>query len=230
MKLNCLIADDEKMARALLQDYIAQTPNLELVAVCKDGVEVIKALQERNIDLLFLDIQMPHLKGTEVARTLVGKDIQIIFTTAYDNFALEAFDLSATDYLLKPFPLERFQLAVDKAIKQIAPSKNIQEVSAPTFMMVKSEHKLVKVHFDEIYYVEALREYVRIISKDEQIITLETMKNMEALLPDNFIRIHKSYIIAFDKIKAVYGNQLEISTAKLPIGRTYKKVLMGRLG
>ncbi len=230
MKYKCLIADDEKLARELIRTYISQLPNLELVEECKDGVEVIKAMQNHSIDILFLDIQMPHLKGTEVVRSISNNMPEVIFTTAYDNYALEAFDLNATDYLLKPFSFERFVTSVNKAITKISSAINNEIESKPAYIMVKSDYKLVKIKFEDILYIEALREYIRIFTSDAQIVTLETMKKMEEVLPSNlFIRIHKSFIVAFDRIKALYGNQIDIADQTLPIGRTYRKQLIEKL-
>lgn len=230
MIYQCLIADDDFLARDLLKDYIQRTPSLELVSECKNGVEVIKALQENTLDLLFLDIQMPHLKGTEVVKAAGDRIPAFIFTTAYKNYAIEAFDLNAADYLLKPFSFERFQEAVQKAIGRFQKPTNKDVAEPQNFMMVKSEHKLIKVKFEDILYIEGLREYVKIITNEGQVLTLDTMKNMEVILPNQFfIRIHKSYIIAFDKIKALHGNQVEIQDTTLPIGRTYRQQLMEKL-
>ena len=162
MIYKCLIADDEKPARELLADYISQLPQLELVAKCKNGVEVIKALQEDEVQILFLDIQMPHLKGTEVVKSISNLPA-VIFTTAYEQYAIQAFDLDAVDYLLKPFSFERFVKATNKAIEKLNISESVSEdSSAQSFIMVKSEHKLIKIKFEDIVYIEALREYIRI--------------------------------------------------------------------
>ncbi|MEZ5022040.1 MAG: LytTR family DNA-binding domain-containing protein [Chitinophagales bacterium] len=230
MKYSCLVADDEKLARELIKDYLAQVDQLELKAECKDGVEVIKALQDQKIDILFLDIQMPHLKGTEVVKSVGDKLPAVIFTTAYDQYAVQAFDLQAVDYLLKPFGFERFLAAVNKAIEKLSSAQKVDSSIKSEYMMVKSDYKLVKVKFEDIIYIESLREYIRIHTTNDKIVTLDTMKNMEELLPANlFIRIHKSFIVAFDKIKALHGNQIDIDdNTVIPIGRSYKNGLMER--
>lgn len=230
MSYSCLIADDEKLARELIKDYIAQIDQLDLKAECKDGVEVIKALQNQKIDILFLDIQMPHLKGTEVVKSVGDKLPAVIFTTAYDQYAVQAFDLQAVDYLLKPFGFERFVAAVNKAIDKLSKVSKADSPTKSEYMMVKSDYKLVKVKFEDIVYIESLREYVRIHTTNDKIMTLDTMKNMEELLPaDLFIRIHKSFIVAFDKIKALHGNQVDIDDKiTLPVGRTYKQELIDK--
>ncbi len=229
MTYKCLIADDEMPARELLADYVNQLPQLELVAKCKNGVEVIKALQEDEIQILFLDIQMPHLKGTEVVKSVANLPA-VIFTTAYEQYAIQAFDLNAVDYLLKPFSFDRFVQSVNKAIEKLSGGAGAAaEAEANNFIMVKSEHKLIKIKYEDIVYIEALREYIRIFTGTEQVVTLETMKNMETVLPPNlFIRIHKSFIVAFDRIKALQGNQVEIADKVLPIGRSYRKQLMDK--
>ncbi|MEZ5007229.1 MAG: LytTR family DNA-binding domain-containing protein [Chitinophagales bacterium] len=230
MKYSCLVADDEKLARELIKDYLAQVDQLELKAECKDGVEVIKALQDQKIDILFLDIQMPHLKGTEVVKSVGDKLPAVIFTTAYDQYAVQAFDLQAVDYLLKPFGFERFLAAVNKAIEKLSSAQKVDSSIKSEYMMVKSDYKLVKVKFEDIIYIESLREYIRIHTTNDKIVTLDTMKNMEELLPAHlFIRIHKSFIVAFDKIKALHGNQIDIDdNTVIPIGRSYKNGLMER--
>ncbi|MCP4123419.1 MAG: response regulator transcription factor [Bacteroidetes bacterium] len=234
MNFKCLIADDEKPARDLLKTYVEQLPQLELVFTCKNGIEVLGALREHQIDIAFLDIQMPQLKGTEVV-PLIKEDLPVVvFTTAYDQYALDAFDLEAVDYLLKPFGLDRFIKAVDRAVERVK-SLSVPQVGSVSeeeepFMMVKSEYKLIRVNFSDILYLEAYREYVRIFLEGGDIMTLDTMKNMEATLPETkFKRIHKSYIIAFDKLASIQGNQVEIGANKLPIGRSYKSSLMDAL-
>jgi len=234
MTFKCLIADDEKPARDLLTTYVEQLPQLELVSTCKNGLEVLGALREHQIDIAFLDIQMPQLKGTEVVPLIKADLPVVVFTTAYDQYALDAFDLEAVDYLLKPFGLDRFIKAVDRAgerVKSIRdPQVDAVSDEEEPFMMVKSEYKLIRVNFSDISYLEAYREYVRIYLEDGDIMTLDTMKNMEATLPETkFKRIHKSYIIAFDKLASIQGNQVEIRGNKLPIGRSYRSSLMEAL-
>ena len=230
MVYRCLIADDERPARELIESYANQLTQLEVVSTCKDGLQALNALRENEYHILFLDIQMPHLKGTELVPMIQGKLPVVIFTTAYDQYALDAFDLDAVDYLLKPFGFDRFVKAVDKAIERVSALTNQAASGEPSFMMVKSEHKLVRINIDDIVYIEALREYVRIFTKDMNVMTLDTMKNMESRLPaEKFSRIHKSYIVALNKIGSLQGNQVEIQNKKLPIGRSFKNALMAAL-
>lgn len=231
MIYKCLIADDEMPARELVAAYIEQIPYLTVVNACENGIQVLQAIKEQEPDILFLDIQMPNLKGTEVAGLMQDDGPVFIFTTAYEEYALNAFELQAVDYLLKPFSLERFVQAADRAIGRLqARTNGSNDQTIDDFIMVKSEHKLLRVNFTELLYVEAFREYVRLVLLDRQILTLDTMKNMEATLPDGrFCRTHKSYIAAIDKVSALYGNQLEIGEVKIPIGRSYRARVLERL-
>jgi DNA-binding LytR/AlgR family response regulator len=239
MKIRCLVIDDEYMARLLLENYIQKLPQLELVSLCEDAIEALNMIKKEKIDVVFLDIQMPNLTGLEFLHTLQQKPI-VIFTTAYSEYALEGFRLDAVDYLLKPFSFERFVQAVNKAShylsfqhnnnNQTATSIPVAEIKEPRQLFVKSDGKLIKVRFDEIMYIEGLKEYVSIYTPDSRIITLQSLRNLETLLPQSkFLRIHKSYIIALDKIQAVIGNQVEIHKKLIPIGASYKEILMNIL-
>ena len=230
MKYKCLIADDEELARELIKSYIEQLSYLDLIKVCENGAEVVNALrEEEELHILFLDIQMPKLAGTEVVPLIKNHLPLVIFTTAYDHYALDAFDLNAVDYLLKPFGLDRFIKAVDKAIERVNSILGGSDDPA-SFIMVKSEYKLIRINIEDILYVEGYREYVRIYTVSNDVMTLDTMKNMETRLPgDKFCRIHKSYIVSTDRIASLQGNQVEIGTQKLPIGRSYKNQLLEQL-
>lgn len=232
--MNCLIVDDEYMARLLLEEYVRKLPSLTLIGTCENALEAFHLLKTEAVDVVFLDIQMPHLTGLEFVKTLQNKPA-IVFTTAYSEHAVEGFRLDAVDYLLKPFSFERFVQAVSKATdfvafyKQPFPSLPIEPPSsAPEYFFVKSDGKLVKVRFEDILYIEGLKEYVSIYIADKQrIITLQSLKNLEILLPeDTFLRIHKSYIVSLPRIEALVGNQVEICKKLLPVGTTYKEELM----
>lgn len=237
--MRCLIVDDEYMARLLLEEYVGKIPSLELVGLCENALEAFHLLKTHPIDILFLDIQMPHLSGLEFVQTLRDKPA-VIFTTAYSEYALEGFRLDAADYLLKPFSFERFAQAVGKAADVVTFRKQLfkpalsrsAELPEADHFFVKSDGKLIKVRFDDILYVEGLKEYISIYTVDKQrIITLQSIKNMESLLPgQRFVRIHKSYIIALKKIDALMGNLVEINKKLLPIGITYKDELLKKLG
>ena len=235
--MNCLIVDDEYMARLLLEEYVRKIPSLRLIATCENALEAFHLLKTEAVDVVFLDIQMPHLTGLEFVQTLQSKPA-IIFTTAYSEHAVEGFRLDAVDYLLKPFSFERFVQAIGKATdfvdfhKQPSPTLPSEtSFTVPDHFFVKADGKLIKVRFEDILYIEGLKEYVSIYTTDNQrIITLQSIKNLETLLPEGaYLRIHKSYIISLARIDAIVGNQVEIHKKLLPIGATYKEELMKRL-
>lgn len=224
-KLKVLIVDDEYLALNLLSNFVVQISDLELVASLKNPLEALQVLSANQIDILFLDIQMPSLSGVNLLKSLKNPPI-VIFTTAYSEFALEAFDLNAVDYLLKPFSFERFLQSVNKA-KELCNKANLgsqEELYSEknTFITVKSEGKTVKIFTNEILFIEGMKEYIRFRCENENYMVFERMKNIENLLPDNFIRVHKSFIVAKDKVSACHGNQLELGTYKIPMSRDKK--------
>lgn len=234
--LNVLIVDDEPLALDVLETYIEQMPDLTLIKRCSNALEANDALKSNNIDLMFLDIQMPQLTGIDFVKTLT-KPPMVVFTTAYPNYAIQGFDLNALDYLLKPISLERFMKAVNKAIEQaeLLHRENHTGPSAAAedndFFFVKADKKLVKVNFDDIIYIEGLKDYVIIRLLQGRVITLQTMKSLEEKLPfGRFKRIHRSYIVAMDKITAIEGNMVEVlekdKPKLLPIGKNYRDELL----
>jgi DNA-binding LytR/AlgR family response regulator len=236
--LNVLIVDDEPLALDVLETYIGQMPELRLVKRCSNALEANEALKSNDIDLMFLDIQMPQLTGIDFVKTLSDPPM-IVFTTAYPNYAIQGFDLNALDYLLKPISLERFMKAVNKAVDQaeMANMELTQATGAPAvndgldFFFVKADKKLVKVNFDDIIYIEGLKDYVIIRLHQGRVITLQTMKNLEERLPKHlFRRIHRSFIVAMDKVLAIEGNMVEVMEKDkpklLPIGKNYRDDLL----
>jgi DNA-binding LytR/AlgR family response regulator len=235
--LNVLIVDDEPLALDVLETYIVQMPELNLVKRCSNALEANEALKSNSIDLMFLDIQMPQLTGIDFLKTLSDPPM-VVFTTAYPNYAIQGFDLNALDYLLKPISLERFMKAVNKAIAQselvnleTVPSGGPAVNDGLDFFFVKADKKLVKVNFDDIIYIEGLKDYVIIRLAQGRVITLQTMKNLEDRLPKNlFRRIHRSFIVAMDKVMAVEGNMIEVlekdKPKMLPIGKNYRDDLL----
>ena len=229
MKLRCLVVDDEALARRLLEENIKQIPFLEFVKSCKNPFEALEALQTEQIDLMFLDIQMPTLSGTQLLKTLKHPPVTI-FTTAYTEYALEAFDLNVVDYLLKPFSFERFLQAIQKAReqwKQVQPPTPTLPVenglSGKDFFSVKVDGKVQKIKYEEILFIEGLKEYVRIVCQAGKYVTLESLRNLEEILPEGkFLRVHKSYIVAIGKVNALNGNMLEIGVHKIPVSREKK--------
>lgn len=226
--IKTLIVDDEPLALDILETYINKLPDLELVAKCDNAIDANEMIQKEDIDLVFLDIKMPQMTGIELVRSL-SKAPKIVFTTAYEEYALDGFELNAVDYLMKPIAFDRFLKAVNKAKESLAPKSNNNQ--AEDFFFVKADKKLVKIHFNEILYIEGLKDYVIIKKEVGRVIALQTMKSLETKLPDQiFMRVHRSYIVNIQKIKAVIGNAIEIIESgqpkHIPIGKNYKEDLI----
>jgi len=228
-QLTTILIDDQPLSLELLSDYVAKTPFLHLVKTFTNPLEALALLQDQKIDLIFLDIQMPELNGLQFMKLLNGKS-KVIFTTAYPNYALEGFELDIVDYLLKPVSFERFLKAAQKAI-QLSPSL-FPTVAIPQHPMsfpdpvlfVKTDYKIVKVFIRDILFIEGLKEYVAIHTANQKIITLQTLKSLEDALPnESFIRVHKSFIIALDKINSIERSRIFIKDAVIPVGETYKQ-------
>ena len=238
--INALIVDDEPLAQDVLETYIEKMPEINLVAKCSNAFEANQALKDHKVDLMFLDIQMPQLTGMDFLRTLQNPPL-VVFTTAYSEYAIEGFELDALDYLLKPISFDRFVKAVNRAKEQTVlqsgassagekATDETETVAKEDFIFVKADKKLVKVNYDDILYIEGLKDYIIIRCKDTRVITLQTMKSLEKKLPQNiFKRIHRSYILNLTKVEAVMGNMIEITEkgAKkhLPIGKNYREEL-----
>lgn len=235
--INVLIVDDEPLALDVLETYINQMPDLKLVKRCANALEANDALKQHAIDLMFLDIQMPQITGIDFVKSL-SKPPLIVFTTAFSNYAIQGFELNALDYLLKPISLDRFMKAVNKAMEQIdllhredTPTHTAVANDGLDFFFVKADKKLVKVNFEDIIYIEGLKDYVIIRLINSRVITLQTMKSLEDKLPaSRFRRIHRSYIVAMDKITAIEGNMVEVMEKDkqklLPIGKNYRDELL----
>lgn len=230
MKISCLIVDDEPLAIQLLNRYVGQTSFLQCEAKCSSAIEAMEILNSTKIDLIFMDIQMPELNGIEFSRTL-NKDIKIIFTTAFDSYALEGFKVNALDYLLKPFNYEEFLIAANKAkewyeLVQLKKTSSATE-DATNFIFVKSEYKQVKIDLNEVLYFEGLKDYVKIWLKGvaKPILTIMSLKSLENQLPvTRFMRVHRSFIIALDKIQIVERGQVVMhNNAHVKIADQYKE-------
>ena len=225
-KVNCLVVDDEELARTLLENYISRLPHLNLVEKCVNPMDALKALEENDIDLIFLDIQMPEMSGIDFLKSLHKKP-KVIFTTAYSDYAIEGYQLDVVDYLLKPFSFERFLQAVNKAVDLISSTSNPLEKD---YLLVKSEHKVHKIKYEDIRYIQSMREYVAYFLPKRKILALNSLKKLEEELPsDQFIRIHKSYIIPIQKVTTLEGNMVHIGNEKLPIGNLYKEEVLKRI-
>lgn len=232
MKLNCLIVDDEPLARKLIADYVQKMPGLHLVASCADALTAMEVLRNHKVDLMFLDIQMPELTGITLMKSLQKRPL-VILTTAYSEYALQGYELDVVDYLLKPITFERFLMAVDKAAQRAAGAvppveterveKAVVESQQP-FVFVKDGTKLVKVWLRDILFVEGLKDYVTIHTPTQKIVSLQRLKMLEGQLPpERFIRIHNSYIVAIEAIDVVHKGEVQIGEKFLPIGETYRK-------
>ncbi len=230
MPVQTLIVDDEYLALNLLENFIQRIPDLELVGRMKSPVEALQVLQDRPVDLLFLDIQMPLLSGNNLLRAIPHPPATI-FTTAYADYAIEAFDLNVVDYLLKPFSFERFVQAVQKARNHIQSGKAILSKPGPDFFLQKVDGRTVKIFYRDIVYIEGLREYIRIHCADgRKYVLFERLKNIEAELPqDAFLRVHKSYIVAIERVQAIEGYMLDVEGASVPVSRSKKEEVWARI-
>ena len=232
-KLKCLIVDDEPIARQIVEKYCSYLPELNVAGSCGDALEAKQVLSTQEVDIIFVDINMPVLDGLAFVKTL-RRPPQIIFTTAYKEYAHEAFNISACDYLLKPFSLERFIQAVDKAKAQIYTVPTGAPVSSPQgsiHLYVKSEGKIVKLTISQILYAEAQGNNVKIVTEDGSYLTTITLSAFEDQLPrDGFIRVHRSFIINRSKINIIEGNRIIIQGHDVPIGANYRDSFLKTIG
>lgn len=225
--IKCLIVDDEPLARDVIRRYIEKVPILRLVGECGNAIEALIQLQNEPVDLIFLDIQMPQLTGTEFAKALRNAP-KIIFTTAFKEYALDGFELNAIDYLLKPIPFDRFLRAITKAYPQTSADTNIQQPvwgnkkNDSGFIYLKADRKMIKVMLDDILYIESAKDYLKVYTGSNSIITRQTISSIEAMLSETeFIRIHRSYIVSLKKINSFTHETIEIGKKELPIGKFY---------
>lgn len=224
--MNVLIVDDEPLAQEILETYVQKFPNLKLIQKCSNAVEAYEALQANEIDLIFLDIQMPQISGLDFLKTLVNPP-KVIFTTAFSEYAVEGYELNIIDYLLKPISFERFAKAVNKATVSEGTNGTLGSKSAQDFMFVKADKKLIKVFFNEIYYIEGLKDYVILHTPKGRLVTLQTMKSLEHKLSDElFMRIHRSYIVNIGHIDILDGNTVIVNKKGIPVGKNYKDNLL----
>jgi DNA-binding LytR/AlgR family response regulator len=231
MKIKCLVVDDEQLARKLLESYVQRIPFLHLVCSCKNALEAMESLQNEPIDLMFLDIQMPGLTGVDFIQSLQHRPL-VIFTTAYKEYAIQAYQLDVMDYLLKPITFERFLLGVNKAAEHIRLTmgsrgksttvRDSDEMGGKNYISLKADRRIFRVPFDTILYIEGAGEYVSFYTTEKKITVLESMKHLEEILPARqFVRIHKSYIVNRGKVRSIYGNLVEIKDKQIPIGKSY---------
>ncbi|SEI58860.1 two component transcriptional regulator, LytTR family [Dyadobacter koreensis] len=229
MKLKTILVDDEPHAIDVLINYLQNFSEIEVVAKCENAIQAFQTLQQQKIDLMFLDIKMPGLTGTELLRSLKNPP-KVVFTTAYQDYAVEGFDLNAVDYLLKPIPFDRFLRAMDKIFtifevnnRQVSIAEKPSVSNKDVFLYLKVDRKMVKVNVNEIYWIESLRDYIKVVLKDKVLISKQKISMLEELLPeDDFIRIHRSFIVSIPKIEGYHSHAVDIAGKELPIGRNYK--------
>lgn len=234
MNIKCIIVEDEPLAVDIIKDFIAEVPFLELVAICNDAFAAMKVLKEQEIDLMFLDIHLPKLKGLDFLKTLKSPPI-IIITTAYSDFAVSSYEYNVLDYLLKPIEFSRFMIAINKVIEQNNRAKNL-------FLEPKNENEIDELYFtvnkkkariqlDSILYIESQKENIKIVTENKTIITRYLISDIEKELPQQkFLRIHRSFIVALSKIDFIDANDVEIKGKEIPIGRNYKNFVLSTIG
>ena len=230
--IRCLALDDEILALDLIEDNIRKVPFLELVKKCSSAFEAMEILKNEQVDLIFLDIQMPDLSGIQFLKSLNSKPL-VIFTTAFEKYALEGFELDVIDYLLKPFSFERFLKAVNKASDYLdltnrANAGMLKDESGTGrgFLFVKADYKLVKIDFKDILFIEGLKDYIKIFIGEKPVITLMSMKLIEEKLPaDEFFRVHRSFIVALNKIRFIHKNFIQVGDREIPISENYREAL-----
>lgn len=233
--LNCICIDDEPLALEVMQALIDKQPELKLLTKTTSALQAIELIGSGEYTVAFTDINMPEVSGLDFARAVQKTGILVVFTTAHQEYAAEAFEIEALDYLLKPISPERFEKSVNKIKEYLELRKNRQKENVEMdegHIFVKSDSRLLKISYADILFVEAFADYVKIwISEDKRIVTLQTMKNMENGLPsDRFLRVHRSFIAAIDKIEEVQSNSIRIGSKSLPLGKNYKEKLMELIG
>ena len=220
-KIVCLAVDDEPPALDILKNYINAVPSLELAASCINAIDALNVLRSNRIDLMFLDIQMPQLLGTDLMRTL-NNPPKVIFTTAFREFAVEGFELNAVDYLLKPISFERFLKAVNKVMDIRLPQQAEQEMH-DAYLYFRSDRKMHKVAMEDIIFIESLKDYIKVVTKSKTIITKQSISSIEERLPKTlFIRIHRSFIVSLNKVQSYTPELIAIGNEELPVSRTYR--------
>ncbi|MDH7912456.1 LytTR family DNA-binding domain-containing protein [Winogradskyella sp. SYSU M77433] len=231
-KISCIIVDDESIARDIIVSHLSKIDSIEVVATCKNAIEAFNILSSKTVDLIFLDINMPEISGIAFAKS-INKDVKIIFTTAYRDYAVEGFDLQAVDYLLKPISFERLVKAANRyfEVHNTLKQTDVLPDETNTFIFVRADRKMIKIDFDSILYIESYSDYIKIhLDNQDTIVTRETISAIEAKLPNNsFLRIHRSFIICLEKIQSFTNEHITINRKALPISRSYKKDVLKTL-
>lgn len=233
-RLKCLIVDDESLAQGILERYVKPLKELELVGICKNAIEANSIMQQSNIDLLFLDIEMPHISGLSFLKSMASRQPKVIITTAYREHALTAFDFDVVDYMLKPISYERFIKGVNKVLKL----HNLEELALQSeaqdrdesYIYLKADKKMVQIFIKDILLIEGLSNYVKIFVPGKTIISYQKISYLEEALPTaNFMRVHRSFIVALDKIQSYTNTHLEIAGREIPLGGSYKEAVLAAL-
>lgn len=233
-KISCIIVDDEPVAREILENYIAKIPSIEVIKSCSNALEVMEVLNHQKVELLFLDINMPDISGLSLAKS-IRNQTKIIFTTAYREYAIDGFDLHVIDYLLKPFSFDRFLEAIQKFHQQRQTQGNEKSSSTTNknsddFIFVKSDRKMLKLNLKDILYLESLSDYIKIHTTEKTVITRETFANIERKIPAaQFLRVHRSFIVAIAHIESFTKEHIEIRKKAIPISRGYKQEVLAKL-
>lgn len=231
MQINCIAIDDEPLALTKLVGFISKVPDLKLIRTFDNAIETIGWLKENSTDLIFLDIQMEQLTGIQFLEA-TGSTSRVILTTAYDQYAIRGFELNVTDYLLKPYSFQRFVQAVNKVMEYFSQKTSANQTLQKTdrYIFVKTEYRLERVDLENILYIEGMKDYLRIICTDKKIMTLQSFARIEESLPANkFCRVHKSFIVAIDKIKSVERGVILIADQRIPVSNTYKEIFFSRI-
>ena len=228
-KYNVLIVDDEFLARKLLSEYVSKVDYLQLIDTCSDATKAMEVLHKEQIDILLLDIQMPDISGMEMLK-LIDKKPSVILTTAYSEYAVDAFSLGVIDYLLKPFDYARFLQAINKAVNVNTSTAVANTDMSNDYLMVKADYKLYKVNYDDLLFIEGQHEYVTFHTKAKRITALYSLKNLEDTLPkDRFVRVHKSFIVSIKNIEDIDKTNVGVAGSKIPVGASYRDALIERL-
>jgi DNA-binding LytR/AlgR family response regulator len=231
MKIKCVLVDDEPLAIKVLLNYFANFPDFEVVGTFNNSLEALDFINNNAVDTVFLDINMPMMTGFELISLMENKP-KVIITTAFREFAAESYDLEVLDYLVKPIPLPRFIKCINKITAEFSLKNNIkiEPVRVDSHIFIKVDKKMVKINIDEILFIEGMKEYIKVVTVDKTYITHKSLTSLSEELPlDCFIRIHKSYTIAIDKVKFIEGNRIQILSFTIPIGRNYSKDVKSRI-
>lgn len=229
-KYNVLIVDDEFLARKLLSEYVSKVDFLQLTDTCSDATAALEVINKEDIDILLLDIQMPDLSGIDLLNLIKGRKIAVILTTAYSEYAVDAFSLGVVDYLLKPFDYMRFLQAINKVVNVSSATVENNHDNTIDYMMVKADYKLYKINYDDLLFIEGQHEYVTFHTKSKRITGLYSLKKLEDDLPnDKFIRVHKSFIVSIKNIEDIDKMNISVAGNKIPIGASYRDSLIERL-